>query len=141
VFTATGLGNLLGSIATAGPLGRAPLPVLATIAPGVVALCLGAVAIVPMGMVLVVALLLLGFVGNGVAIVSQNTMLVSRGTASRATTTSLNQTCMSLGGAIGGSLGGLLLATGGFPALGVLTFGCVLVSAVCLLPARQLRLD
>jgi DHA1 family inner membrane transport protein len=139
VFTATGLGNLLGSMATAGPLGRVPLPTLAILSPVVIAVCLGVVAIVPLGIIPVVALLLLGFVGNGVAIVSQNTMLVSRGAAGRATTTSLNQTCMSLGGAIGGSLGGLLLATGGFPALGVLTLGCVLVSAACLLPVRGLH--
>ncbi len=138
-FTATGLGNLLGSVATAGPLGRIPLPVLAIISPVLIAGSLGAVAILPMGIVLAVTLLLIGFVGNGVAIVSQNTMLVGHASAGRATTTSLNQTFMSLGGALGGSLGGLLLATGGFPSLGLLTLGCLLVSAVCLLPARHVR--
>jgi predicted MFS family arabinose efflux permease len=136
-FTATGVGNFAGSMATGGPLGRIPLRVLAIVAPIVIGGCLGAIAIVPLNLAVVVALLVLGFVGNGVGIVSHNTLLVDGSPAGRATTTSLNQTCMSLGGAIGSSLGGLLLATGGFPAVGTLTLGCNLVAAACLLPARR----
>jgi predicted MFS family arabinose efflux permease len=49
----------------------------------------------------------------------------------------LNQTCLSLGGAIGSSLGGLPMAVGGFPALGLLTLACTVASAACLLPARR----
>jgi predicted MFS family arabinose efflux permease len=86
---------------------------------------------------LVIVLLVVGFVGNGVGIVSQNTLLMDLSPAGRATTASLNQTCMSLGGAIGSSVGGLLLATGGFPALGTLTLVCNVVAAGCLLPARR----
>ena len=44
---------------------------------------------------------------------------------------------IGLGGAIGSSVGGLLLATGGFPALGTLTLACTLLSAVFLVPARR----
>jgi predicted MFS family arabinose efflux permease len=86
-----------------------------------------------------VVLLVLGFVGNGVGIVSHNTLLVDGSPAGRATTTSLNQTCMSLGGAVGSSLGGLLLATSGFPSIGLLTLGCNLVAAACVVPARRTR--
>lgn len=86
---------------------------------------------------LVIGPLTVGFVWNGVAIVSQNTLLMDISPASRATTTSLNQTCMSLGGAIGSSLGGVLLAVSGFPALGLLALACNVVSALCLLPARR----
>jgi predicted MFS family arabinose efflux permease len=136
-FTATGIGNFAGSMATGGPLGRVPLRILAMAAPLVIAGCLGAVAMVPTGMATVLVLLVVGFVGNGVSIVAHNTLLVSGSPAGRATTTSLNQTCMSLGGAVGGSLGGLLLATGGFPALGVLTLVCNLVAAACVVPARR----
>jgi predicted MFS family arabinose efflux permease len=136
-FTATGLGNFAGSMATGGPLGRIPLRVLAFAAPLLIAVSLSTVVMMPIGMVAVLILLVLGFVGNGVSIVAHNTLLVSGSPAGRATTTSLNQTCMSLGGAVGGSVGGLLLATGGFPALGALTLICNLVAAGCILPSRH----
>jgi predicted MFS family arabinose efflux permease len=138
-FTATGIGNFVGSMATGGPLGRIPLRALAIVAPIVIACCLSATLIVPMGVALSVILMTLGFVGNGVGIVSQNTLLVDGSPAGRATTTSLNQTCMSLGGAVGSSLGGLLLATGGFPSIGLLTLSCNLAAAACLVPARRTR--
>lgn len=136
-FTATGVGNFLGSLAMGGPLGRFNLRLLAIGAPVVIGLCLGLTTLLPIPLVLVIVLLVVGFVGNGVGIVSQNTLLMDLSPAGRATTTSLNQTCMSLGGAIGSSVGGLLLATGGFPALGTLTLVCTLLSAVFLLPARR----
>jgi DHA1 family inner membrane transport protein len=134
VFTATGVGNFIGSMATGGPLGRFRLPVLAISTPIVIGACLGGLAIVPVSLPVVVALLVVGFIGNGVGIVSQNTWLVDSSPAGRATTTSLNQTCMSLGGAVGSSVGGLLLAMGGFPALGVWVLACNLAGAACLLP-------
>jgi len=136
-FTATGVGNFVGSIVMSGPLGRLRLRPLAIWSPVVIGVCLAAVTMLPMSLAVVIGLLMIGFVGNGVGIVSQNTLLMELSPAGRATTTSLNQTCMSLGGAIGSSLGGLLLATGGFPALGALTLVCNVVSAVCLLPARR----
>jgi predicted MFS family arabinose efflux permease len=136
-FTATGLGNFAGSVATGGPLGRIGLRVLAVAAPLVIAVSLAAVVMAPLGMVAVLVLLAVGFVGNGVSIVAHNTLMVGGSPAGRATTTSLNQTCMSLGGAVGGSVGGLLLATGGFPALGALTLVCNLAAAACVLPARR----
>jgi predicted MFS family arabinose efflux permease len=146
-FTATGIGNFVGSMATGGPLGRFPLRGLAIAAPVLIGGCLGATTIFSGGLVggsalslpVVVVLMTLGFVGNGIAIVSQNTLLVDGSPAGRATTTSLNQTCMSLGGAIGSSAGGLLLAAGGFPSIGLLTLGCNLAAAACLLPARRVR--
>jgi len=138
-FTATGVGNFAGSMATGGPLGRLPLRGLAIAAPVLIGGCLGAVTLFPASLALVVVLLVLGFVGNGVGIVSHNTLLVDGSPAGRATTTSLNQTCMSLGGAVGSSLGGLLLATGGFPSIGLLTLGCNLLAAACVVPARRTR--
>lgn len=136
-FTATGLGNFAGSMVTGGPLGRIGLRVLAVVAPLVIAVSLAVVVMAPLGMAAVLVLLVIGFVGNGVSIVAHNTLLMGGSPAGRATTTSLNQTCMSLGGAVGGSAGGLLLATGGFPALGALTLVCNLVAAACVLPARR----
>ncbi|MCC7370927.1 MAG: MFS transporter [Chloroflexi bacterium] len=136
-FTATGVGNFLGSLATSGPLGRFSLRGLAIWSPVAIGLALGLVTMLPLSLASVIAMLVLGFMANGVGIVSQNTMLMDLSPAGRATTTSLNQTCMSLGGAIGSSVGGLLLATGGFPALGLLTLVCNVASAVCLLPARR----
>ena len=138
-FTATGIGNFTGSMLTGGPLGRLPLRGLAVTAPVLIGVCLGSVLALPLGMATVIVLLTLGFVGNGIAIVSQNTLLVDGSPGGRATTTSLNQTCMSLGGAIGSSLGGLLLATGGFASLGVLTLACNVLAALCLLPSRRGR--
>jgi len=136
-FTATGLGNFAGSMASSGPLGRIPLRLLAVAAPALIAVVLGAVMLVPFGLPVVVLLLLVGFVGNGVSVVSHNTLLLSGSPSGHATTTSLNQTCMSLGGAVGGSLGGLLIATGGFPALGALTLLCNLAAAVCSFRSRR----
>ena len=137
VFTVTGIGNFLGSIVISGPLGRLSLRVLAIWSPVAIGVCLGLMTIVPISLAVVLALLVGGFVANGVGIVSQNTLLMDLSPASRATTTSLNQTCMSLGGAIGSSLGGLLLATGGFEAVGMLTLVCNVASAIFLLPARR----
>ena len=136
-FTATGVGNFLGSLAMGGPLGRFNLRLLAIWSPVVIGICLGLTTMLSAPLALVIVLLVVGFVGNGVGIVSQNTLLMDLSPAGRATTNSLNQTCMSLGGAIGSSVGGLLLATGGFPALGALTLVCNVVAAVCLVPARR----
>lgn len=136
-FTATGVGNFAGSMATGGPLGRFSLRTLAIAAPVVIAVCMSAITLLPMGLAAAIVLLILGFIGNGVGIVSHNTLLVDGSPAGRATTTSLNQTCMSLGGAIGSSIGGLLLATGGFAGIGLLTLGCNLIAAACLVPARR----
>jgi MFS transporter, DHA1 family, inner membrane transport protein len=137
VFTATGVGNFLGSLLMSGPLGRVSIWQLALWSPGLIGVCLGLVLMVPASLGVVVGLLTVGFVFNGVGIVAQNTLLMDISPASRATTTSLNQTCMSLGGAVGSSLGGVLLAVGGFPALGVLALVCNVLSAACLLPARR----
>lgn len=120
-----------------GPLGRISLWQLAFLAPVLVGGCLWLVLFPPIPLVMVFVLLTVGFVWNGVAIVSQNTLLLDLSPASRAITTSLNQTCMSLGGAVGSSLGGVLLAFGGFPAIGVMSLVCSVASALCLLPARR----
>ena len=117
-FTATGVGNFLGSLAMGGPLGRFNFGCWRSALQLVIGVCLGLTTMLSAPLALVIVLLVVGFVGNGVGIVSQNTLLMGLSPAGRATTTSLNQTCMSLGGAIGSSVGGLLLATGGFPARG-----------------------
>jgi predicted MFS family arabinose efflux permease len=138
-FTATGIGNFAGSMVTGGTLGRMSLRAAGIVAPAVIGCCLGATTLMPASLGAVVVLMTLGFVANGVSVVSQTTLLVDGAPAGHATTTSLNQTCISLGGAIGSSLGGLLLATGGFPAIGVLTLTCNVLAAVCVVPARRAR--
>jgi DHA1 family putative efflux transporter-like MFS transporter len=119
-FTAFGLGLLAGSLlAGGGRIGALPLrPTIIATAP-LTGLVLGAAFLLPVPPAAVLALTFLGFVVNGVGSVTLNALLLSETPAGRATTMSLNGSAQSLGSAVGSSLGGLLLAVGGYGAIGV----------------------
>jgi DHA1 family inner membrane transport protein len=118
-YSISGLGLLAGNALAAGRLGRAPLrPFLVGIfvARG---LLVGAIVLSPLGPAVAVALFTaLGFV-DGAYFVAIGTVLSREAPGGRGTTMTLNQSAQNLGSAIGSATGGLLLAIGGYPALGL----------------------
>jgi predicted MFS family arabinose efflux permease len=119
-FTAFGSGLLVGSLAGGGGrIGALPLrPTVVATAP-VTGLVLGSAFLLPVSPAAVMALTFAGFVVNGVGSVALNALLLNEAPAGRATTMSLNGSAQSLGSAVGSSLGGVLLALGGYGAIGV----------------------
>jgi MFS transporter, DHA1 family, inner membrane transport protein len=141
-YMAAGVGVLLGSLATARILGRVPprpLVAITTIGQG---LLFAAIYTAPLSDVVTVALLAAaGFVG-AMAFVGVATVLVEETPLGAATTMVLNGSIFNLGTAVGAALGGLLLAHGGFGALGVgLPAFAVVAGLLALMPTRlpQLR--
>jgi predicted MFS family arabinose efflux permease len=130
LFACTGVGQLLGNLTTGSRFGNVPLRPLVVTMSGLHLVLLASVMLVPVPVGAAAVLIALAYVANGSVTVGANTLLVSESPGGRATTMSLNQTCMSVGGAVGGSLGGLLLATGGFAAMGVFFLICGAVSAL-----------
>jgi len=118
-YMAAGAGAFLGSLAAAGRLGRIqprPLVAAATAAQG---LLFGAVFALPLGAVAAVSLLPLAAFGATVAFVGVATLLADETPGGAATTMVLNGSVFNLGTAAGAALGGLLIALGGYGALGI----------------------
>ncbi|HEY3080454.1 MAG TPA: MFS transporter [Chloroflexota bacterium] len=117
-FTAFGGGMFLGSVAAAGRLGRLPPR------PTVVATCVFSTLIMsaglflPVGAPIVMALVFVGALGNGLGNVATNGLLLADAPAGRGVTMTVNQSAFSLASAAGSSLGGLLLALGGYHLVG-----------------------
>jgi predicted MFS family arabinose efflux permease len=82
-------------------------------------LSIAAAVALPFGGPASVALMAASSVMLGIGEVATNTLLLDETPAGKATTMTLNQAINSLGGAAGASLGGLLLATGGYSSLGL----------------------
>lgn len=139
LFTCTGAGQLLGTVGTGSRFGNVPLRPLVVIMSGLHLLLLAAVMLLPLPIWMVAGLTVSAYVANGIVTVGANTLLVSESPGGRATTMSLNQTCMSFGGAVGSSLGGLLLASGGYPAMGGLFLLCGAISPFAAWISRPAR--
>jgi predicted MFS family arabinose efflux permease len=116
-FTALGLGYSAGSLAAGWWPGRLPLRPLSAGLLGLSGVLLGAVLLLSMGPLLATALATWGFLMIGAAESTTTMLQVAEAPGSRAATTTLTQAATSLGTAAGGAVGGLLLATGGYPAL------------------------
>jgi predicted MFS family arabinose efflux permease len=117
VYLICGLGVLLGQLLAGGRLGRRPgLLVIAgrAISGGL----MGSALVLPLPALLTVALLTLAMLANGASNVATVALLSGVAPTGRATALTLNGSAMSLGTALGGSVGGLLLAVGGYPTLG-----------------------
>ena len=114
-----GVALFLGSLAAGGRLGGAPLRPLVAGARASCAALLGAAFVLPLPVGLVILLLTLNAGITSVALVATTLLLTAESPAGRATTLTLNGSANSLGIALGGALGGLLLALGDYPALGL----------------------
>lgn len=142
-FMAAGAGHLIGSVVLGRRLSdRSLRPVLAGLSV-LLTLCLGTAALLAAGPLVATAALTLGAFFAGGADAATATLLTRDAPGGRATAMTLNGSAQSLGWALGSSLGGLLLAIGGFAAIGaaVPVFG--LLAAVLLVerhprPAVQL---
>jgi len=129
VTFAQGVGFLLGSITMSGPFGRLP--------PGVplvggrigTGLLMAGIFIVPLPTLASVLMLSLGGWMSAVSTIATTVTLANESPAGRATTMTLNGSAWSVGIAIGASLGGIVLALGGWPALGGLSLAFFLAAA------------
>ena len=138
-YMAAGAGVFLGSLATAGRFGRVRprlLVAAATIAQG---LLFGAVYALPLGAVATVALLPPAAFGGAVAFVGVATLLADETPAGAATTMVLNGSVYNLGTAAGAALGGLLIALGGYGALGIGLPAFALVAGLLVLVPEEPR--
>ncbi|HET7770740.1 MAG TPA: hypothetical protein VFN74_18355, partial [Chloroflexota bacterium] len=94
-------------------------------------LLLGAAFALPLSVPAVAVATVASFVAMGAATVAVNTLLIGETSAGKATTMAVNQAFMSLGGASGSSLGGLLLAVGDYSAIGGAVLLCAVASPLC----------
>jgi MFS transporter, DHA1 family, inner membrane transport protein len=129
VYAAGGAGFLLGSLSAGGRLGRfSPVPtvVLTTSMTGVL---FGMMFVLP-GIVLpILSLGIGGFIG-AFGWVSATTLLTTTTPGGSATTMVLNGSGINLGSAGGGAIGGIMLATGGYTAVGIVLPLFALASSV-----------
>jgi DHA1 family inner membrane transport protein len=123
-FSAAGAGIFVGSLAAGGRLGARPLRPLLVAAALLAGAVVGAAVLLALPPAAVIGLTFLGFGINGVGNVAGTTLLADEARAGRATTMTLNGALVSLGAALGGSVGGALLALGGYHATGLAPLAC-----------------
>jgi DHA1 family chloramphenicol resistance protein-like MFS transporter len=114
-----GIALFIGSLAAGGRLGGLPLRPLLVGTRSIAGLLLGTALAFPLPPAPVLILMALNAGLMGVTFVAGTLALTAESPAGRATTMTINGSAGSLGIALGGSLGGLLLAFGDYPALGL----------------------
>ncbi len=129
-FAGLGVGELIGSLIAGERLGRVPLRPLMAGAQILIGLLLGAFLLLPFSAVAASIVFMLAMVVNGVADVAEPSLLAAETPTGHATTMTFEGTTMSAGSGIGSSLGGILLALGGYPAMGVAVIVCCFVAAL-----------
>jgi predicted MFS family arabinose efflux permease len=127
-YLATGLALFLGQLAAGGRLGARPRPlVLAShILSG---LFLGAAVMLPLPAIAALCLMALGMASHGLNLIGTAIVLSSETPTARVTALTINSSGMSVGAALGGALGGLALAFGGYAALGPCALALALAAA------------
>jgi predicted MFS family arabinose efflux permease len=118
-FAGIGVGEFVGSLIAGERLSGIPLRPLLAGAQVLMGLMLGAFLLLPMSAVVAAILFMLATVVNGVADVAEPSLLAAETPTGHATTMTFEGVTMSGGSGIGSSLGGILLALGGYPAMGV----------------------
>lgn len=118
-YTVGGTGFFLGGLAAGGRLGCVPPRRLAAWSYAAAGLTVCPIFATLVGPAAVVALLAVQAFAAGVGGVALATLLLGETSGGAATTMVLNGSLFNLGAAGGGALGGLLLATGGYAALGL----------------------
>jgi predicted MFS family arabinose efflux permease len=118
-YMASGVGVFLGSLLAGSRFVHVPLRTLVAWTTGVQGVAAGAAFVLPLGIAPVVMLFALsGFLG-AFSMIGLTTLLATETTAGVGTTMVLNGSVMNLGTAAGAAMGGLLLALGGYQALGL----------------------
>jgi MFS transporter, DHA1 family, inner membrane transport protein len=118
VFFAISVAFLGGSLLAGGRVGRLPIRTVLITTRGLSGILVGVAFALSLPAFVVIGLTMLGVLANGISNVCTILLLTGETPGGRATTMTLNALTVNLGGALGSSLGGLLLTTGGFPALG-----------------------
>jgi predicted MFS family arabinose efflux permease len=139
-YTTTGVGFLVGSLAVAGHLGSLALRPLQIGGLVLAGLTMAAPLLLPLNALAAVALVTAGLTAIAAVNAAGATVLASETPAGQATTMTVNQASNVAGWAIGGSLGGLLIALGGYDALGWSTLAACLIGGLVIWVARP-RLD
>ncbi len=143
-YLVCGSGVLFGQLLAGGRIGRKPraLVIWSRIISGVF---MGSALFLPIPALATVVVATIGLIANGASNVATVVLLTHAAPTARATTLTVNGSAMSLGSSLGGALGGLLLATGGYSLLGVGTLVLGIISATIVLwwsrapkaPARE----
>jgi predicted MFS family arabinose efflux permease len=118
VYFVAGLMLLFGSLSVGGRLGSLPLRPLIAVSRVLTGLAVGGLFLLPISALAGIGLVAIQGLTTGVATVSVFVLLSRESPAGRATTMALNGSAMSLGVALGSSLGGLFLGLAGFWLLG-----------------------
>jgi MFS transporter, DHA1 family, inner membrane transport protein len=135
VFAGFGLAYVVGGLTIGGPLGRLPLRPLLGAADLVSCGLGGALFLAPLPLPLAVLTILMGLAAMGISEGAEPALLAVDGDGG-ATRMTLYGSVFNLGSALGAGLGGLLLAIGGFTALGVSFPLLGLVAALLLWQSR-----
>lgn len=118
-YMTAGVGAFLGSLAAGSRFGRRRLRPLVAAGTLIQGLLFGAAFALPLGPAASVGLLLPAAFGGAIAFVGVATLLAEETPGGAATTMVLNGSIFNLGTAAGAAFGGLLIALGGYAALGV----------------------
>jgi predicted MFS family arabinose efflux permease len=136
-FAAAGAGMFVGSLSAGRPLRAMSPRVLlvgcSAIGTGLVGLTMA----LPMAAVGVFALVFFGMFLSGMGNVAASLLLLDETTAGPATTMSLNGAILSFASAIGGIAGGILLAVGGYTAIGSATLVLGFLAAALALKSHR----
>lgn len=133
----TGGAYFLGTRLTGGSIGNIGLRPLFGLSTSVCALCLGLSISLPLGLFLTLALLMVAAFCGGVGFVALLALVSSESLAGQGATMSLNSAMFTLGASLGAFFGSLLLAAGGFSAVGLGLMGFTLLAAALVWrPAR-----
>jgi predicted MFS family arabinose efflux permease len=120
-YAISGLGLIAGNLLAARRLSGVPLRPLLVVALLARGLLFAGVILAPVGPVATVALFTCVGFADGLTFVIAPTLLSRESPTGRGTTMALNGTAHSFGAALGGALGGLGLALGGYAYLGLLS--------------------
>jgi DHA1 family inner membrane transport protein len=125
-----------GNVVAQGRVGKAARPLLIGCRL-VAALCLGLAFSLPLSWPVALGIVLLASPTFSMADVATTLVLTARSPAGRATTLTLRSAAVCFGTALGGALGGLALAVGGYEAVGAFTLVALLASTAVVWAARS----
>jgi DHA1 family inner membrane transport protein len=129
IYMIAGLALMLGTLLAGWHLGRLPPRPRVIVSRAASGVLLGLVLMPSLTVPQSVALLAIGVFLVGVSGAATAALLADETPAGRATALALNGSAMNLGTALGASLGGPALVTGGYPALGWCALTCALAAA------------
>jgi predicted MFS family arabinose efflux permease len=123
-WTVVGVGLFAGTVLAGGRLGKARLDLLFGAAALGTGVCLGAAMLLPVSGWVAVGIVGVGTLLHGITQVVTAILLPEGAPTGKAATMTLRGAASSLGGAAGAALGGVLVASAGFGAVGIAALAC-----------------